>query len=137
MSNRITHHAALVYTMVLAATASGDISDRELRAMSELVSFLPVFEDFDPTRLNAKVQGCIDLLQKEDGLDEAIAIIRQALPEKLRETAYALALDVIASNGSAGQEELLLLEMLRHELDIDRLTAAAIETGARARYRVL
>ena len=33
------------------------------------------------------------------------------------------------------QEELRLLEMIRDRLTLDRLTTAAIEVGARARYR--
>jgi tellurite resistance protein len=56
------------------------------------------------------------------------------LPKKLRETAYAVACDIAAADGHTTQEELRMLEMLRHSLDIDRLSAAAIERGARARY---
>jgi hypothetical protein len=40
---------------------------------------------------------------------------------------------VVAADGRAQQEDLRLLEMIRHRLDIDRLIAAAIERGARAR----
>ena len=60
-----------------------------------------------------------------------------ALPERLFETAYALACDVAAADGSLGQGELRLLEEVREELDIDRLHAAAIERGARARHMTL
>ena len=35
------------------------------------------------------------------------------------------------------EEELQLLELLRHRLGIDRLVAAAIERGARARFQTL
>ena len=38
------------------------------------------------------------------------------------------------ADGQASQEELRLLEMVRHSLDIDRLVAAGIERGARARH---
>jgi uncharacterized tellurite resistance protein B-like protein len=62
--------------------------------------------------------------------------MRGALPDRLRETAYALACDVVAADGTAAQEELRLLEIMRHSLDIDRLNAAAIERGAAARYAV-
>ena len=40
----------------------------------------------------------------------------------------------MAVNGVATQEELRFLEILRHELSVDRLTAAAIERGSAARY---
>ena len=39
-----------------------------------------------------------------------------------------------AADGLATQEELRLLELLRHRLDVGRLEAAAIERGARARH---
>jgi tellurite resistance protein len=64
-------------------------------------------------------------------------MIREALPSRLYDTAYAIACDVVAADGSASQEELRLLEMLRHQLEIDRLTAAAIERGSGARHRRL
>ena len=59
------------------------------------------------------------------------------MPPKLRETAYAIACDLVATDGEATQEELRMLELLRHRLKIERLTAAAIERAASARYQAL
>jgi hypothetical protein len=56
--------------------------------------------------------------------------------ERLYETAYALACDVAVSDGRLGDMELRLLEEIRHELKVERLHAAAIERGARARHLV-
>ena len=53
------------------------------------------------------------------------------------ETAYALACDVAVADSRLTQEELRLLEMIRFRLEVDRLSAAAIERGARARHAVL
>ena len=61
-------------------------------------------------------------------------LVRENLPEKLWETAYALACDVAAADGKLEEAELRLLEEIRYELNIDRLHAAAIERGARARH---
>ena len=58
----------------------------------------------------------------------------EGLPERLHETAYALACDVAAADERISQEELRLLELLRHRLSVGRLPAAAIERGARARH---
>jgi len=63
-----------------------------------------------------------------------MTLLDDVLPERLRATAYALACDVAASDGAAAIEELRLLEIMRHRLGVGRLTAAAIERGARARY---
>lgn len=125
---------ALIYVMVLASAADGGISDNELDTIGEMVRFLPVFRGFDPGRLTALTQDCLTLLEDEEGLDKALDIIRDSLPDYLRETAYAIACDVVAADGSASQEELRLLEMIRHRLGVDRLHAAAIERGARARH---
>ena len=57
--------------------------------------------------------------------------------KRLWETAYAIACDVAAADGSLRQQELRFLEELRHALNIDRLHAAAIERGARARHMTL
>ena len=63
-----------------------------------------------------------------------LASLVTKLKGPLAETAYTFALDVAASDGVVTPEEMSILEMLRHALKIDRLIAAAIERGARARF---
>ncbi len=128
------HHDGLIYTMVLASAADRDMTDQELLTIGDIVRDLPVFRDYDETDLTGATEACAELLADEDGFDRAIDFIKGALPEKLRETAYALACDIVAADSEASQEELRLLEFLRHRLDIERLAAAAIERGARARH---
>jgi len=130
-------HSALIYTMVLASASDGQMSDKELKTFGEMVRFLPVFEGLDPERIMPIAQQCTGVLQDDNGLDTALDTIRDWLPDYLRETAYAVACDVVAADGRASQEELRLLEMLRHRLGVDRLAAAAIERGARARHMTL
>jgi tellurite resistance protein len=130
----IGHHAALIYTMVLVSAADRNMSDAELASIGDIIGHLPVFRDFDRAKLTQVASDCAELLSDENGLETAFALIREALPEKLRETAYALACDVAAADGKASQEELRLLEMIRDRLDIGRLPAAAIERAARARH---
>jgi tellurite resistance protein len=133
----IDHHSALIYTMVLVSAADAEMTQNEVDAISEVVRYLPVFRDFDRARIPAVSEACVSLIQDENGLEKTLAAIREGLPRKLRETAYAIACDVAASDGRISQEVLRLLEMLRHELEIDRLSAAAIERGARARHATL
>lgn len=133
----IDHHAALIYTMVLVSAADRDMSDSELETIGDIIGHWPVFHDFDREQLTRTAEACAGLLRDEDGLDKALAAIREGLPEKLVETAYALACDVAAADGSASQEELRLLEMLRDSLEVGRLEAAAIERGVRARHMTL
>jgi tellurite resistance protein len=125
---------ALIFGMIAASVADQNMRDVELARISEMVAHLPAFAGFDPATLPQIADECVAMLQREDGLDEMFGRIRDALPERLRETAYALACDVVAADGAASQEELRLLEMMRHIVGVDRLSAAAIERGAAARY---
>ena len=131
----ISHHAALIYTMVMVSAADREMTDAELRRIGEITRGLPVFRGYNHDLLPQSAESCAELLDDEDGLDKALTLIEAALPERLRETAYALACDVAAADEHVSQEEMRMLEILRHRLQIDRLAAAAIERGARARFR--
>lgn len=131
----INPQTALIYTMVLCSAADGAMSDAELASMGDMVEHLPVFNRYDRTNIERDGAACAELLKKEDGLDKALDLIEKALPVGLRETAYALACDVVAADATASQEELHYLELVRHRLKVDRLVAAAIERGARARHQ--
>ena len=128
---------ALVCTMVLVAVAGGGITDREIGVMAGLVQTLPVFHDFSSTRLDAATEAAIALLREEDGLAHAGRLIREALEPRLRETAYALACEVVAADRFAAQDSLRMLEFVKTELHLDPLVAAAIERGARARHQLV
>jgi hypothetical protein len=114
------------------------MTDAEFKAIGEILTHLPVFRDFELEELPRIASSCVDLVNGEDGLDTTLERIHRALPPHLCETAYALACDVaLADAKTPSQEVLRLLELLRHRLDIERLVAAAIERGARARYSKL
>lgn len=134
MSQPIDHQTALIYTMVLVSAAEGVMADTEIETIGRLVRYLPVFDGFDPDRLTEVGRDCTYLLRQEDGLDLACDLIAEALPAKLRETAYALACDVAAADGQLPEEELNLLHILRARLGIDSLIATAIERAAHARH---
>lgn len=130
----INHHTALIYVMVLVSAADAEMTDEELSTIGENVRYLQIFHDFDIEKLDQVATSCTELLTDPNGLNKTLDMIKAALPPKLYETAYAVACDIAAADPSASQEELRLLELLRHRLGVDRLCAAAIERGARARH---
>ncbi|MGH6872804.1 MAG: tellurite resistance TerB family protein [Rhizomicrobium sp.] len=132
----ISHHSALIYVMVLIAASDRSMSDKEMRAIGDLVKHLPVFRDFEEHRLLAVCQECASILQEKDGLDAVLGLVKEGLPEHLFETAYWLALEVALSDSRVMLEEVRVLEMIRRTLGIERLEAAALERAARARYQV-
>ena len=133
----LDHHRALIYTMVIVSAADSELPDAELRIIGDIVRDLPVFRDFDRSELPRVLNDCTELMSREHGLEETLKVIKTALPAKLRETAYAIACDLVASDGEASQEELRILELIRHRLNLESLVAAAIERGARARFQTL
>ena len=134
--NSMTPQDALVAVMIAVSASNEDIRTAELIKIQSAVNMLPVFADFDVDHLKSISQLVFDLFEQEDGLDALFGLVREALPERLYETAYALACDVAAADGALDEAELRLLEEIRYELNIDRLHAAAIERGARARHTV-
>ncbi len=125
---------ALVAIMVTVSVSDETIRTSELVAIERQVNHLPIFADYDMENVRGVAQTVYKLMDEDDGLDTLFAMVRDALPDRLWETAYALACDVAAADGTIRQGELRLLEEIRHELSIDRLHAAAIERGARARH---
>lgn len=128
---------ALVALMVGVSASDENIRTSELLSIEQIVNHLPVFADYDIDRMRQTSQIVFDLFGEEDGLDALFGLIKQALPERLYETAYALACDVAAADGKLKDTELAMLAEVRYQLDVDRLAAAAIERGARARHLTL
>lgn len=127
-------HDALIYLMVVTASSDEGITDEELGAIRHLVERSPVFEGFDPARMEDVANAAVDATNSAglDGvLDQAVA----ALPRRLHDTAYALAVEIAVVDVQLPQVELRLLEMVRDRLEVDSLVTAAIEASARARMR--
>jgi len=130
----LTPQDCLVAVMIAVSASDENIRTSELVTIQAIVNHLPVFAGYDMDRVKTVSQTVFDLFGEEDGLDALFGLIRNDLPERLNETAYALACDVAAADGQLKEAELRLLEEIRYEFDIDRLHAAAIERGARARH---
>ena len=128
----LTSQDCLVTLMMAISASDGRILTAELVKIQSAVNHLPIFADYDVDRFTLMSQVVFNLFEKEEGLDMLFGLIRENLPDRLFETAYALCCDVAAADGIIREPELRLLEEMRYELNIDRLHAAAIERGARA-----
>jgi tellurite resistance protein len=127
----------LVAVMVAVSASDETMRTSELVTIERIVNHLPVFGGYDQSRITDVSKMVIELFSDEEGLDTLFRRLRTFLPEKMNETAYALACDVAAADGTARESELQLLEEMRYELNIDHLHAAAIERAARVRHKVL
>jgi tellurite resistance protein len=135
MAKKITIHEALIYVMVMISAADGQMPEIELKRIGRLAKFLPVFEGFDPEQLIPVSRDIQEILAGPEGLDIALEIVRDVLPNRLYDTAYALAVEIATADLHLDATEIRFLQMLRARLEIDKLTAAAIERSAIARFR--
>ena len=131
----LTPQEALVYIMVVSAAADRTLSDFEIERIDGLVARLPVFAGFDRMRVPALAKAALDLTQNANDLEDVLDVVFEDFPERLHDTAYALAVELVAVDLDLRQEELRWLELLSDYLELDKLVVAAIERAARARLK--
>lgn len=137
MSRQLSPEEALIYAMVTTAAVDRAIADSELSRIGSIVKELPVFTAYDRDWLVDEAQACGMVLKGANGLDKVLDLIHDALPAKLRETAYMLAAEVAATDLKVKMEEIRFLELLGDKLALDPLVRAALERGAKARHQTV
>ncbi|TPW30987.1 Tellurite resistance protein TerB [Martelella alba] len=131
----LNHYDALIYVMVMASAVDNGMSDSELRRIGLVTRSLPIFEGFDEERITDVAHACAEILAGPEGMEIALEIIKDVLPARLYDTAYALAVEIMAADQKVRPEEIRLLQLFRDRFGLDKLTCAALERGAIARYR--
>jgi len=129
-----TSEQVLVQLMLTMAAADGPVSEVEIERIERLMGFLPVFENLSADQMPLLLDQFSALMSDENGLEALLETAIETLPEYLHETAYALAVEIAAADLVVQPEEIRLLELLRDTLKLEKLAAAAIERGARARF---
>ena len=124
---------ALIWVMVVVSAADRDMTDEELRHIGDVVRTMPAFRNFSEERIIPAARNCALALQPVDGMEQVLFTIDEALPPRLRETAYLLACELAAADQAIEREEMRILRHIRTRLGIDPLVAVALERAAIAR----
>lgn len=132
-----TPQEALVYIMVIVSASDRDMGDQELARIGAIIRTLPAFEDFPQARTLAVAQDCQRLLSEEAGLEGVLALVAETLSPDLRETAYALGVDIAAADHAFELAELRILDIVRERLGIDAATVEAVDRAASIRHRAV
>lgn len=135
MTQQLTPAQALIYAMFTTSAADNSMNDAEMRRIGSVVRNLPAFRDYDENNLVEEAKRWGTIASGPDGLATVLAMIRDGLPENLRETAYILAAEIAASDLHSRPEERRFLELLARHLGLDGLTVAALQRGAQARHQ--
>lgn len=137
MTATLTPQDAIIYLMVLAAASDGEMRDEELRTIGRVVRSFPLFTPADEENLVATSRAAGEVMAPDGGLAKVFEVTQAALPEHLRETAYAAMVDVITADEALNMTELRVLDMARDALEISDEGASVIERSAQVRHATL
>ncbi len=132
---KLSAQEALVYLMVIMSASDRDMGDEELARIGAILRTLPVFQGFDLSHTLLVAQNCQRELAEDGGFEAVLCRIRDALSLDLRETGYALAVDIAAADRTLRAEENRILDVLKARFGLDVLAVAAIERAAAIRHR--
>ena len=82
---------ALVAIMIAEGTSNRGVTKIEFASIIKIIEHLPIFKDYDASRVKTIAETVYDIFEEEDGLDALFGLIKVSLPQHLYETAYALA----------------------------------------------
>lgn len=131
----VTAQDAIIMLMVMVSASDRTMADAELAKIGEVVGSFPVFDGYARDRVMVTAETASLALAEDGGMQSVLAAAQTAIPDRLADTAYACAVEVAAADLRLEQEELRMLQMIRDTLGLDKLTVAALERSAMARYR--
>jgi hypothetical protein len=113
---------ALAAVLVCAVSVDGVVKVEESTRLQGIVSGTRLFRQAGDAR---PMDRAIALLN-EHGMEPVLSLAAHALPPELRATAFALATDLVLSDGRADAAEKAFIDVLQHALEIDDATALKI-----------
>ena len=100
MTEPLDHHDALVFAMVTTSAVDRTMTDKELARIGQIVSHLPVFTITTQEPAGQDRRGLRRAARHRGRARPVLLMISSAVPKKLRETAYAVALEVAAADST-------------------------------------
>jgi len=100
----VTKQEAFTGILLAAAAADGHISEEEAQGLWTAIERMKLFSNFTPDKFNKMMDNLLKILKK-GGPDLLVEKCVPALPEELRDTAFANACDIVLADGVVEGEE--------------------------------
>jgi hypothetical protein len=110
---------------LVAIAADGYLADQEGEDMSLLLSRMKLFNNYRGEALHRMLDTLLDRLKRE-GPGQLVAKAKVCLPADLRETAFAIATDLILADRTVTQQEQAFLDDLYRILELPEQLALQI-----------
>ncbi len=133
----LTPPEAALASLTLMALGGGGAM-RDTRAIiGALLGATPALHILSSATIDRTIIWVGEMLTASDGLDVLLDLICHHTGGPQQATIYALAADFVVRHGRITPEEMRLLDLFAEAFHLDRLTRAAIDTGARLRLAPL
>lgn len=116
---------ALVSLLIASARADGSVSAHEANTIEHVIAGMKLFRGHGGERLQRVSAAAVERI-KEHGLPSVVQAAAVIVPKELRATAFALAIDLMLSDGRLSPEEEGFADDLRTLLNVDRDAATRI-----------
>jgi len=124
-ARELTKQEAFAGILLGASACDGHIADEEVKGLFTITERMRMFENVSPNKWNAMMDVLHRYLKKEGPL-KLVDRCAEALPEGLRQTAFANACDIVLADGTVEDEEKEFLDHLQKTLELDGDTALNI-----------
>ncbi|HSM80378.1 MAG TPA: tellurite resistance TerB family protein [Nodosilinea sp.] len=121
----ISQPEALACIAMVAIAADGYLAEQEGQTMTMLLSRMALFNNYSADTLHRLFDRVLERLKRE-GPGVMVNQAKEALPQELRETAFAIATDLVLSDRTVTPQEQAFLEDLYRILDISSSLAQQI-----------
>jgi uncharacterized tellurite resistance protein B-like protein len=111
--------------LLSAVACDGHISDEEVHGLFTISERMKLFENVKGNKWNRMMDRLLGIL-KRSGVDTLIDKGAAALPEELKETAFAVACELVLADQGIEDEEKEYLSKLQEKLEIEREQAIKI-----------
>ena len=125
----------LVQVMLLAAVSDGKIDPEEKQLLQTYRKLYPPIRDITPDEFDNEKVSLFNKLSAGMTASHVLENIGEELSVDEKNTAYALAVEVCASNFELLPPETELLELMVKKWNIKRSVVSALKTSVELRYR--
>lgn len=124
-TNTFTKQEAFLALALAMSAVDGEIVEDEVKGIFSYLLQIRIFDGYNQNQLSAIFKKLVKILNHE-GVSGLVAVAKSSLPESLRESAFACAVDIALADGKVKDSERALLDELRGVLEISENIANMI-----------
>jgi tellurite resistance protein len=121
----LTKEEAFVGIILSSVAVDEVINKEELMVVSQTIGRMQAFRRFHPQQVVNMLNNFLQIIKRE-GVGNIVNSAKNTLNKEMRETAFALAIDIILADGVVEQKEKEFLESLQEILGLSNELATKI-----------